>query len=127
VSTPEARFTNNVNRTLRSEICVWKISDRFTSGVPDCWYSGPKGDLWVEYKYTEKLPKRVPVKPDLSPRQRDWLMDRHREGRNVAVVVGSEEGAVIYPGISFEDPKPRDQLTIHSTRELREWIKGEVQ
>jgi hypothetical protein len=60
------------------------MSDRLRPGVPDCWYSGIKGDLWVEYKFQPAL--RV-VTPALTELQKAWLNGRYEEGRNVAVVV----------------------------------------
>lgn len=61
------------------------MSDRLRPGIPDCWYSGPRGDLWVEYKFQ---PAVHLVTPALSELQKAWLNDRYDEGRNVAVVVG---------------------------------------
>lgn len=72
-----------------------KTNNPYVAGVPDCYYSGPRGDLWIEYKYVAKLPVKVPVPVDLSKLQRHWLEGRHAEGRNVAVVVGSPEGAIV--------------------------------
>lgn len=89
----ESEFTQAVHRALRKHgIYCWKISDRFRAGVPDAWYSGPGGDLWIEYKYLQRQPRRWYV-PKLSELQIAWLNDRHSEGRRVAVVVGCPDGA----------------------------------
>jgi hypothetical protein len=92
---------------LSSDVYRWKINDRFTNGVPDAWYCGDAGHLFVEYKYVE-LPSRphTLVKANLSKNQLQWLLDRHAQNVPVAVVVGSPDGAYwaeniqnIYSGI----------------------------
>jgi hypothetical protein len=113
------------------------VADRFTSGIPDCWYSAHY-DLWVEYKYypNEKtIPKVVDLtnlkaKVGLSALQQNWLEARHAEGRPVAVVCGSYAGAVVFPGLSWKEttltrekflaiasnlPKPRDVASLLTT------------
>jgi hypothetical protein len=52
------------------------------------------GDIWIEYKYIETIPKKGQVKIDLSALQKEWLLSRAQEGRNVAVIVGSKEGGI---------------------------------
>ena len=93
------------------------MADRFTSGVPDNWYSG-RYDLWVEYKYFPegKLPPVIDLtnpkaKVCLSPLQQKWLLERHAQGRNVAVIAGSYAGGVVFPGVTWnETTLTRDQF-----------------
>lgn len=126
MSNPESRYTRSINDRVKPEIYAWKISDRFTSGVLDCWYSGTGGDLWAEYKWLAQVPKRAPVRPTLSEKQKDWMRERHAEGRNVAVIIGTPDGAVIYPGTSFENPKPASELEFLTRNALANWIISEV-
>lgn len=78
-----------------------KNHNQYNGGIPDVWYSGSKADLWVEYKFIT-LPKKDDTlidltalkNPILSPLQQQWLAERHKEGRNVVVVVGSKLGGV---------------------------------
>jgi len=85
-----------------------KNHNEYNSGIADCWYSG-RTDLWIEYKFIA-VPKRPDTvvdlvggkNPPISPLQRDWLMERHSEGRNVWVVVGSKEGGVVYRNMTWE-------------------------
>ena len=79
-----------------------KNHNQYNGGIPDVWYSGPAGDLWVEYKFIA-IPKRpeTVIKIDLSELQRAWLTARHAEGRSVAVVVGSKEGGVWFGGVDW--------------------------
>lgn len=65
----------------------------YRGGTPDVWYSGPGGDLWIEYKW-QTWPKSNLIVPELSPLQNDWLTRRRNEGRRVGVIVGTPKGAV---------------------------------
>lgn len=126
MANPEAAYTYRINREAKLEVYAWKISDRFTAGVPDCWYSGPRGDLWVEFKWMHRFPKNRPVKADLSPRQIKWLTDRHDEGRNVAVVVASPDGAVIYHHLNFLKPKYLKDVRVYKNFEVVNFIVAET-
>ena len=100
----EADYTRAVHKRLPACVYRWKIADRFTAGIPDAYYSN-SSDLWVEYKYIKSVPAKKLIIPALSALQRKWLTDRKTEGRNVAVIVGTPQGAVI------------------STNQL-EWVQG---
>ncbi len=82
-----------------------KNHNQYNGGIPDVWYSGPAGDVWIEYKFVA-LPKReaTTVKIDLSELQKNWLMTRHSEGRRVGVIVGCIEGGVWMPGLTWQVP-----------------------
>lgn len=93
---------------------MWKINARFARGVPDAWYSGDRGDLWIEYKWINKTPRSFT--PPLTALQKHWLKKRHDEGRNVSVIVGSPDGAVILPGSTWSKKQtPKNWLTIKET------------
>ena len=79
----EHNFVRSIHNKLKGKVHIWKINARFANGVPDAWYSGPAGDLWVEYKWG---------KYDVSALQQKWLTDRHAEGRRCWLVIGSDEG-----------------------------------
>ena len=104
----EHSYIQSVHRRLPRSLYRWKINDSYQGGVADAYYSGPAGDLWVEYKYIKSLPKRPTSVVDLtntrllSTLQQHWLADRHKEGRNVAVVVGSDRGSIILEGTDFQ-------------------------
>jgi hypothetical protein len=132
---PETGFINSINKHLK-EIYFEKTNNPFRSGIADSWYSGERGDLWVEYKYEPNLPKIKEYLPNLSPRQLKWLGDREDEGRNVAVILGFPEGGVIYHTRrqshrpdwynfhSWLEPQTRDQLLQRALtrQELAKWI-----
>jgi hypothetical protein len=123
---PENTFRQGVHKYLPSELHHEKMCNPYSSGTPDDWYSGNRGDLWVEYKYLPKVPLRAEVVPEklLSPLQLRWLNGRYTEGRLVAVVIGCPEGGVIL----------RDQEWMHSytaqmfrdrlvpRRDIAQWI-----
>ena len=51
----EKEFINKIHKKLPKEIYKWKINDPYHGGVPDTFYSGPKGFAFFEYKYIQKL------------------------------------------------------------------------
>ena len=103
MATPENTFIQGVHRHLPTDLYRMKNHNQYNGGIPDVWYSGPAGDLWIEYKFNA-LPKRrdTLVAINLSELQKDWLRCRHAEGRSVGVVVGCKEGGVWFPGLSWE-------------------------
>jgi len=102
VSQPENTFIASVHRHLPVGLYHMKNHNQYNGGIPDVWYSGPKSDLWVEYKFAV-LPKRgdTLVTPNLSALQVDWLTSRFGEGREVGVIVGTKNGGVWFPGTSW--------------------------
>jgi hypothetical protein len=92
----EAGATAAIHKRLPStEMEVWKIADRYRSGIPDAYYGGPEnGSLWVEYKIIKNktTPKQLDVSPassgsSLSVKQEKWLNDHYARGHAIAVVV----------------------------------------
>lgn len=102
---PENNFIAAIHKLLPASVYRMKNHNVYTGGVPDCWYSGSRSDLWVEYKYLV-LPKRAETivdltagaNPMLSALQQKWLRDRDDEGRNVMVILGTPEGGLIMSG-----------------------------
>lgn len=120
----EHSFVRSLRRRIPSSIYVWKISDRFTAGVPDLWLSGPKGDLWIEAKYLPRTPKRRFTSP-LTMLQRRWLEARAAEGRHVAVIVGCPAGVLIQTnGEWAREVKEPKWITI---KEAIEWLATTLQ
>lgn len=101
----EHTFVRSIHGILRRKhpkLYVWKINANYAGGVPDAYYS-MKSDLWVEYKYLKSLPQKPEtiVQYRLSELQKDWLIRRDAEGRDVCVVVGSPQGNLILPGTAW--------------------------
>ncbi len=98
--------------------------------MADWWYSGSRSDLWAEYKYLPKLPARAAtvITPDLSEQQKDWLRGRHTEGRNVCVIVGCPEGAVVYQNLTWERGMTTEDFRncLISRQDLARWIVSQT-
>jgi len=92
----------------------------YRGGTPDVWYSGTSSDLWVEYKWIDRVPLSVVV-PDATSLQLGWLIGRQNEGRNVALAVGHPNGIFVSsePG-DWIEVETRDFLARSVSRD--EWI-----
>lgn len=126
-SKPETSFIRGVHRHLPRTHCE-KMNNPWRSGTADVWYSGDRGDLWVEYKYIERIPRSEAILPDLTPRQKRWLKARYGEGRNVAVVLGVPRGGVIYRNMDWLRPLDTEALTqlVVPKDEIARWIYSQV-
>lgn len=124
---PENRFIASVHRHLPRTYAE-KMNNPWRAGTADVWYSGDRGDLWVEYKFIERIPRSAEILPDLTPRQKRWLNNRFDEGRNVAVVLGTPTGGVIYR--NKEWMRPLDHVTLAGLivprDEIARWIFSQV-
>ena len=146
-SKPETRFIASINRLLplkKRKECInarnrypdskhihyEKMNNPYSSGTADCWYSGKVGDCWLEYKYLPRIPQRVSVKPFelLSALQKEWLEERHSEGRTVAVIIGCPDGGVLLrDGEWNEEITPQRYASLLLSRtDLAEWILTQV-
>ena len=86
----ESGFKQKINRGVRAlGTYVWSISDRLTAGIPDVWYCGHLGSLFIEYKFTQG----GSLRPKLTDLQHRWLLDRQADGLHVLVVVGTAGAA----------------------------------
>ena len=123
---PETTYTRGVHKHLQSY--YEKTNNPFRSGTADVWYSGALGDLWIEYKFIERIPKNSEILPEVTQRQAQWLSNRYIEGRNIAVVLGSPEGGVVYHGTGWLDPiTPAEfRKRMISKEAVAQWIYGQV-
>ena len=127
---PETTFINALHRKLPTSVYHMKNNNPYTGGIPDCWYSGQSGDVWVEYKFLPTMPVRADVHPAklLSALQMEWLNGRYAEGRNVAVLIGAPKGGVLLVDRAWEmslSPQLFASL-IRSKDDLIEWIMTQV-
>jgi len=124
-SKPETTFTGSIERHLPQKLYREKMFNSYRGGTFDKWYSGKISDLWVEYKFIT-LPKRdaTLIYPDLSGLQLKWGLDRHKEGRNVWVIVGCKEGGVILQSHEWDTPIRCDEFRsrLMKRSELANWI-----
>ena len=124
---PETSFIQSIHRLLPG-VYHEKMNNPFLSGTADVWYSGVNGDLWVEYKFIAKVPRSENIFPAITPRQQRWLDNRCDEGRNVAVVLGTPNGGVIYRDKQWSIPLNTAGINerLISKREIADWILFEV-
>jgi len=118
----ESGFTSKINKMVGQRVYTWKVSDRFTAGIPDCYYSGPVRDLWVEYKLIQPV-KSTKQPAALSALQIKWLTDRMLEGRNVAVIVGvgTKHGLILTGKSMFE---PLELSATVTCAEISDYIRS---
>lgn len=125
---PETVFTASINRLLKDQVYFEKMHNPFRAGTADYWYSGDKGDLWVEYKFTPSLPRSNDYSLNLTPRQVRWLTDRHEEGRTIAVILGVPNGGIVFPGNSWNRKfsTAKLQARVLTRKELAAWVLAKV-
>jgi hypothetical protein len=113
VKQPENTFITSVHKHLPVDLYWMKNHNQYNGGIADVWYSGSRADLWVEYKFVVVpardetvidlvTPRGKKNTSDISALQQEWLSSRHREGRNVGVIIGSRLGGVWLPGLSWQ-------------------------
>jgi hypothetical protein len=126
---PENVFIAVVHKHLPLSVYREKMYNPYRGGTPDVWYSGDASDLWVEYKYIAKIPKRTEITADLSPLQKQWLAGRLAEGRRVAVIIGSPSGGVVLENRSWLESLTPQAFTnrILTRAQLADWILSKVQ
>ena len=121
----ESTNTTFINRKIKAKgYYALKIQTIMNNGVPDCWYSGPTDDLWVEFKYKNKLPtkRNTPIYIGLTELQEKCLKDRFNEGRNISLIIGSPEGYIIITNPErFKKPVYKSDLTL-TRDEVIQWI-----
>lgn len=109
----ENSFSAALGRDLRKAgaSLSWKINDRFAGGTPDMFIEGARRDLWLENKWLKPIPKRESTLIDLchpekylSYKQQDWLKRRHHARGDTAVVLASEAGCLLFPGLDWQTP-----------------------
>lgn len=74
--------------------------------------------LFVEYKYVKALPKRntTIIKPALSAQQSEWFKDKTARGIDALVVLGTEDGVVLFQTPDAWDngiPRSRAEVLTH--------------
>ena len=126
-SKPESTFIKGVHKHLTRTYSE-KMNNPWRSGTADVWYSGDKGDLWVEYKFIERIPRSIEIVPNLSPRQRRWLNNRYDDGRNIAVILGTPSGGVIYTDKTWMSPLTSTEMEAQLVPkdEIARWIYNQV-
>lgn len=119
---PENTFIQSIHKHLPLGVYRMKNNNPYIGGIPDCWYSGKARDLWVEYKFLQRVPVRAAVMADLSALQIQWLNNRYAEGRRVAVIIGCKEGGVILTDLQWELSQPDFKAQLKDRKALAKSI-----
>jgi hypothetical protein len=116
---PEGKYIAKVHRQLdkfkNKQIYRMSNTNIYIGGIPDQYYEGPSGILWVEYKFLKTLPNVLdltnPKKKLLSALQTKWLRRATNNNVNTAVIVGLENGEGIWlRNLSWEILHPKSTL-----------------
>jgi len=124
---PENAYIARVKRVLHAGVYAEKTNNPYRGGTPDMYYEGDRAALWVEYKWYPKTPDTINLcdtksKPCLSYLQQQWLRRSHANGRRVAVVVGTPDGGIILPGLSWSVPQPVVSGNLLPPKEVAQWL-----
>lgn len=119
MSGPERSYIDKVHRYLDPAWFIHKqcnTGQMGGNGTPDYYYERFKHTMWIEYKYVQKLPARFDIvdpacRFKLSPLQRRWLNRAFKNQVPCAVVLGSEEGALI-----IERGRWEEEIHSHTNR-----------
>ncbi len=136
-SKPETLFTNALLKRLPDHIYVEKQYNPLRGGTYDLYIEGQGRVLWVEMKFTAKLPPvldlmRQTTSPKLSPLQQGWGERLVRNSIPNAVITGWQDGrkkvGFIMIGLEFRQPFEREYLLANqlSLEKIASWIKTEV-
>ena len=102
----EHSFIRSIHTNISSDVFVWKIADKYQGGVPDTYYSGPFGYMYIEYKYIQNIPKRstTKIKVTLTELQRSWL--RRAQSHNHLAASAVPGKCPADPGRSIASERP---------------------
>lgn len=109
----ESKHRAKLHELLRPSIYALGTTGVAANGVADAWYSGSKGDLWCEHKRFAKCPPMIHLtKADITtPLQQNWLKARHAEGRNVSMIIFTDDlGHLLLMGDAWQNPISRELL-----------------
>lgn len=114
----ESQFTAALRSELVQNLYVLKLNVAYARGVPDCYYSGSRNDLWSEHKFLQVIPPIIALSNPIvtTPLQQQWLSSRHAEGRRVAMIVGAMKNkkahGILLPGLEWQKSIPREEFLV---------------
>ena len=124
----ENAFIQLVHAKLDSSVYREKTNNPFRSGMPDVYYEGPKGILWVEYKWIKALWNADRPRADICKTrswiaQHRWLDRATQHGVRAFVVVGVGQGR---QALAYVLSHPYDFTVAENQpvtiQQLRTWI-----
>lgn len=121
---PETAFIKRIHskfKTIGVAPYFEKMHNAYRGGTWDVWYSGNKGDMWIEYKWSPKAFQWGILIPPLTPLQAKWGRQRENEGRLLRVVYGCPTGCQIFYS-SAEWEAGHHVLNLISETDTARWI-----
>ncbi len=117
----EGKYIDKIHRQLSKDVYSMKMNMGMGSpgGVPDYYYEGDRGTIWVEYKAIKDWDKKRTIPWSmLSALQREWLLRAHLNGRIVALLIGDEQGRTLWlSGYDIEIPSGLQYYTLLTKKE----------
>jgi len=131
---PEATYKNSIHKYInKSNVYFASMGGGYVAGIPDVYYEGNAGCLWVEWKNFQVLPREICLlnqsgAAKLSPLQQQWLRRANKNNINTAVICGSPEGGCVFPKNLWEGLLSRESFinTTLNRKEIAEWITNQV-
>ena len=84
---PETAFIKRIHNQFKNVGVTpyfEKMHNAYRGGTWDVWYSGKKGDMWIEYKWSPKALLNMSP-PPLTPLQKQWGRRTEKEGKTLRV------------------------------------------
>jgi hypothetical protein len=126
-SKPESLFIRRVNKAfgnLPQDTPYWeKMNNPYRGGTPDVYYEGEKDTLWVEFKWYPRKPKTISTFEKLTALQIAWIKRAYNNGRNVAIIAGCPDGAMIITDLSQDIEFP---FVLQSEKTVSQWLWSQV-
>jgi hypothetical protein len=92
--TNESEWAARVNKKVK---CIHlRIVVTNTVGLPDSFYAGPNGSLWIEYKRTGHPRKTIDLSSIAKPAQQRWLTMFDACGHKTWVVVRNNDAFYVF-------------------------------
>ena len=115
----EHSFARKIITKCRSDLpLVWKVNDNHAGGVPDALLIGPEQVVWVEFKFTQSLPKRdqTIVKAELTRLQISWFRKLKEVNQTAVAVLGTPKEAYVFTSMKdIENGMPKKDLPVPFT------------
>ena len=120
---PEGKYIAKVHRALNGSVYHMSNTNPYIGGIPDIYYEGTGGCLWVEYKCIKNWPKKLDCTKLLTANQISWLRRAQKNHGNCAMIVGTYDGeGIILRNLSWEVIQNPSHLTKYTPKEIAQTI-----
>lgn len=129
---PEGRYIAKVHRQLdknaHPDQYHMSNTNTYVGGIPDQYYEGPTGCLWIEYKALPSLPSILdltnPKKKLLTQLQTRWLRRATKNHGNTAVILGLANGdGIWFRHLSWEKTHAKQSLKLLNPTDMAQEIR----